>query len=167
MILEKIKKKILTTTEVLMLVDKWKSNKETIVFTNGCFDIIHKGHITYLAKAAEYGSKLIVAVNSDTSIKKLKGQTRPYLDQESRMLVLSAVSFVDAVVMFEEETPAALIESVIPHVLVKGKDYKNRDIVGYDTVISSGGKVETIDLVEGYSTTAIEEKIRKIASVKK
>jgi D-glycero-beta-D-manno-heptose 1-phosphate adenylyltransferase len=161
MISENLRKKILNKKQLFDIVRLWKENKDTIVFTNGCFDIIHPGHVTYLAKAAECGTKLIVGVNTDTSVRKLKGSNRPILDQDARALVLSAFSFVDAVVFFDEDTPLQLIEYILPHVLVKGKDYRNEDIVGYDFVISNGGRVETIDLVPGYSTTSIEEKIRK------
>jgi D-glycero-beta-D-manno-heptose 1-phosphate adenylyltransferase len=161
MISENLRKKILNKKQLSDIVRLWKENKDTIVFTNGCFDIIHPGHVTYLAKAAECGTKLIVGVNTDTSVRKLKGSNRPILDQDARALVLSAFSFVDAVVFFDEDTPLQLIEYILPHVLVKGKDYRNEDIVGYDFVISNGGRVETIDLVPGYSTTSIEEKIRK------
>jgi D-glycero-beta-D-manno-heptose 1-phosphate adenylyltransferase len=135
MISENLRKKILNKKQLSDIVRLWKENKDTIVFTNGCFDIIHPGHVTYLAKAAECGTKLIVGVNTDTSVRKLKGSNRPILDQDARALVLSAFSFVDAVVFFDEDTPLQLIEYILPHVLVKGKDYRNEDIVGYDFVI--------------------------------
>lgn len=160
MILGKIKQKILNEIQLSDLVRFWKETGETIVFTNGCFDIIHPGHVTYLAQAAELGTKLIVALNTDSSVKKLKGANRPLLDEQARSLTMAAFSFVDAVVLFDEETPLRLIESVIPDVLVKGKDYNAEDIVGYNVVISNGGKVETVDLIPGYSTSAIERKIR-------
>lgn len=159
--LENIKKKILTDDQLAEMLRIWKSNGETIVFTNGCFDLIHPGHITYLAKAADFGSKLLIGLNSDCSVRAIKGQNRPLLDEQARALALAAFSFVDAVVLFDEETPLRLISEIIPNVLVKGKDYKEQDIVGYDIVKAAGGKVETIDLVEGYSTSAIEEKIRR------
>ncbi len=160
MILEKIKQKILTQEQLSDLVLHWKKLGETIVFTNGCFDIIHPGHVTYLAQAAELGSKLIVALNTDDSVRKLKGSGRPVLDEQARALTMSAFSFVDAVVLFDEDTPLRLIETLIPNVLVKGKDYKAEDIVGFEVVVSNGGKVETLDLVPGYSTSSIEQKIR-------
>ncbi len=160
MIYENLRKKILDRKKLSETVRTWKENNEIIVFTNGCFDIIHPGHVTYLAKAADCGTKLIVAVNTDTSVRKLKGPDRPILDEQARVLVLAAFSFVDAVALFDEITPRNLIEELLPHVLVKGKDYKAEDIVGYDVVIANGGKVETIELIPGYSTTGIEEKIR-------
>jgi D-glycero-beta-D-manno-heptose 1-phosphate adenylyltransferase len=161
MILEKIKQKILSSNQMLETVNQWKNDNATIVFTNGCFDIIHPGHVSYLAKAAECGTKLIIALNTDASVKKIKGPNRPLLDEDARALILASFSFVDAVVLFDEETPLQLIEMLLPHILVKGKDYKEQDIVGYHAVTSHGGKVETIELVPGYSTTLIEEKIKK------
>jgi D-glycero-beta-D-manno-heptose 1-phosphate adenylyltransferase len=161
MISEKIKQKILTQPQLSELVQQWKDKNETIVFTNGCFDLIHPGHIEYLAKAADCGTKLIIAVNTDESVKKLKGHNRPILDEDARTLILAAFSFVDAVVLFSEDTPVNLIETLLPHILVKGKDYKEQEIAGYHAVTSSGGKVKTIELVPGYSTTLLEEKIKK------
>lgn len=159
MILEKIQQKILTNKSLQNKISEWKANKEVIVFTNGCFDILHPGHITYLAKAAELGTKIIIGINTDNSVKRIKGNNRPILDEDSRALLLASISFIDAVVFFDEDTPIKLIEKIIPNILVKGKDYKAEDIVGYDVVTKNGGKVETIDLVEGYSTTMIEKKI--------
>lgn len=161
MISEQIKQKIVTQNQLVDLVKHWKETNEIIVFTNGCFDLIHPGHVEYLAKASELGTKLIVGVNTDNSVRKLKGHNRPILDQDARTFILAAFSFVDAVVLFDEETPIHLIEAVLPHKLVKGKDYKEQEIVGYHTVISNGGTVETIELVPGYSTTLLEEKIKK------
>jgi len=159
MILEKIQQKVLTNKSLENKISEWKANKEVIVFTNGCFDILHPGHITYLAKATELGTKIIIGINTDNSVKRIKGNNRPILDEDSRALLLASVSFIDAVVFFDEDTPIKLIEKIIPNILVKGKDYKAEDIVGYDVVTKNGGKVETIDLVEGYSTTMIEKKI--------
>jgi rfaE bifunctional protein nucleotidyltransferase chain/domain len=158
---EEIKQKILTQTQLYEIVQQWKNQSQTIVFTNGCFDLIHPGHVEYLARAADCGTKLIIAVNTDDSVKKLKGPNRPILDENARALILAAFSFVDAVVLFSEETPVSLIETLLPHILVKGKDYKEQDIAGYHAVTSNGGKVETIELVPGYSTTLLEEKIKK------
>ena len=138
----------------------WKAYGETIVFTNGCFDIIHHGHVDSLHKSAELGSKLIVGLNSDASVALLKGQNRPILNHESRATVLAAFAFVDAVVLFEEETPAELIALIIPDVLVKGKQYEIHEIAGHDTVLANGGRVETLDLVPGISTSAIIQKIK-------
>lgn len=161
MIYENLRKKILNREQLSDLVTTWKENKETVVFTNGCFDIMHPGHVTYLAKAADCGTKLIVAVNTDASVRKIKGQNRPVLDEQARVLLLAAFSFVDAVVLFDEETPLMLIEDLLPHVLVKGKDYKAENIIGYEAVVKNGGRVETIELVPGYSTSGIEEKIKR------
>jgi len=140
----------------------WRLKEKKIVFTNGCFDLIHLGHIEYLAKAADLGGALIVGLNSDISVRKIKGIHRPINDEHSRAMVLAALSFVDAVVKFNEETPYELIKVVEPDILVKGKDYKIEDIVGHDVVQSTGGKIITIDLTEGYSTTRIEERILKL-----
>ena len=157
----KIKDKIIKENSLDKLISEWKQSGESIVFTNGCFDIIHQGHIDYLSKAANKGSKLIIGVNTDSSVSRIKGPSRPIQDEYSRMMILAAMEFVDAVILFDEETPINLINRVIPKVLVKGSDYKAEDIVGYDTVISHGGKVETIDFLPGYSTSAIENKILK------
>lgn len=140
----------------------WKSNKEKIVFTNGCFDLIHHGHVDSLVKSAEKGTRLIVGLNSDNSVKILKGKSRPILNEESRAIILAAFSFVDAVVIFPEETPADLIAKIIPDVLVKGNQYKIHEIAGFDTVLENGGKVEALDLIPGISTSDIIEKIKSL-----
>lgn len=133
-----------------------------IVFTNGCFDILHLGHVDYLSKAAACGDFFIVGLNSDASVKLLnKGDTRPLQDQHSRSMVIAALRFVDAVILFDEETPYELIRFVQPDVLVKGSDYKVEQIAGHDIVLAKGGEVKLIDFVPGYSTSAIEAKIRK------
>ena len=131
----------------------WQGLK--IVFTNGCFDLLHRGHVEYLSKAADMGDVLVVGLNTDASVKRLKGEGRPVNNEEARALVLSSLSFVDAVVLFDEDTPYELIKAVHPDVLVKGADYKVEDIVGYDIVTSYGGTVTTVPLVEGYSTTQL------------
>ena len=130
-----------------------------VVFTNGCFDILHRGHIEYLAKARDLGDVLIVGLNSDDSVSRLKGKHRPLQDEVSRALAMASLSFVDYVVLFSEDTPYNLIKTVKPDILVKGSDYKPEDIVGFDILQEYGGKVETIDFVPGYSTTNIEKKI--------
>jgi len=158
---QKIKSKIIENHFLDVFISKWKQSKETIVFTNGCFDIIHQGHIDYLSKAADKGTKLIVGVNTDRSVSEIKGPNRPIQDEYSRMMILAAMEFVDAVILFDEDTPINLINRVIPNILVKGSDYNTEDIVGYDTVINNGGKVETIDFLPGFSTSAIENKILK------
>ncbi len=138
----------------------WRFHENKIVFTNGCFDILHLGHIDYLARAAAEGTLLIVGLNSDDSVRRIKGESRPITDEESRAMALAALGFVGAVVIFDQDTPAELIKQVQPDVLVKGKDYEPKDIVGADTVEKKGGKIVTIDLVEGYSTSSIIEKIK-------
>ncbi len=139
---------------------QWKSNHENLVFTNGCFDILHHGHVDSLQKSAALGTKLIVGLNSDESVKLLKGEGRPVLDEEARAIILAAFVFVDAVIIFREETPAELIAQIIPNVLVKGKQYEIDEIAGHDTVLNHGGKVETLDLVPGISTTDLINKIK-------
>lgn len=156
---QKIKSKILNLSQLDELVANWKKAEERIVFTNGCFDIIHQGHIDYLSKARDLGTKLIIGVNTDRSVSAIKGSHRPIQDEYSRMTILAAMEFVDAVILFDEDTPINLIGRVIPNVLVKGSDYKAEDIVGYDLVVGNGGKVETLDFLEGFSTSAIERKI--------
>lgn len=161
MILENIRKKIISFDRIEKQVSDWKSKGETIVFTNGCFDIVHLGHITYLAKAADLGTKLIIGLNSDKSVKKIKGENKPIMDENSRAIVLASLSFVSAVVVFEEETPIKLIEKIIPNVLVKGGDYKPEDIVGYNITIKNKGIVKVIALVEGYSSKIAFKKFCK------
>lgn len=136
----------------------WRFKEEKIVFTNGCFDILHRGHVEYLAKAAAFGTKLVVGLNTDSSVKRLKGESRPINDEEARAIVLASLMFTDKIIFFEEDTPLELIRYIQPDVLVKGSDYKPEDIVGYDIVTAKGGKVVTVDLTEGFSTTKIIEK---------
>jgi len=145
---------------VKALVRNWQNDSMKVVFTNGVFDLVHIGHITYLAKAAELGHKLIIGLNSDGSVKRLKGEGRPVNDQNNRAALLAALFFVDAVVVFEEDTPLKLITGLMPDILVKGADYAIANIVGAKEVIANGGDVKTIDFVEGHSSTAIIQKIR-------
>ena len=158
---EAIQRKILNPQTLDSLLAYWNFKDFKIVFTNGCFDIIHLGHIDYLAKAADLGDKLIIGLNSDESTRRLKGPTRPINDEHSRAMILASLSFVDAVILFDEDTPYNLIKSVQPDILVKGADYKPEDIVGYDIVMAKGGKVETLDYLPGYSTSSIEKKIKE------
>src|ERR1700744_2125823 len=141
--------------------EQWKADGRKVVFTNGVFDLLHIGHITYLAKAAELGDKLIIGLNSDTSVKRIKGEDRPVNDQNSRAALLAALFFVDAIVVFEEDTPINLITALMPDILVKGADYSIENIVGAKEVMANGGEVKTINFVEGYSSTSIIQKIRK------
>ena len=140
-------------------VNNWKG-KNHIVFTNGCFDILHLGHIDYLFKASKLGDKLIVGVNTDKSIQRIKGENRPVQNESSRVSILAALSCIDAVVLFHEDTPKQLIELIQPNTLVKGADYKIEDIVGSDFVIANGGSVETIPFLNGYSTSYIINSIK-------
>ncbi|MDD2635533.1 MAG: D-glycero-beta-D-manno-heptose 1-phosphate adenylyltransferase [Bacteroidales bacterium] len=150
-----INNKIVKRNEITAWVLDWKKNKNSIVFTNGCFDILHYGHIDYLAKARDLGDKLIVGLNSDASVKRLKGETRPINNQIARANVMASLLFVDAVVIFEDDTPEDLIKSVFPDILVKGGDYAYKDVVGADFVSACGGLVEIIPFVEGYSSSDI------------
>jgi len=138
----------------------WQGDGKKVVFTNGVFDLLHIGHVTYLAKAAELGDKLIIGLNSDSSVKRIKGETRPINSQDNRATLLAALFFVDAVVLFEEDTPLKLITTLMPDVLVKGADYTIENIVGAREVIANGGEVKTINFVEGHSSSSIIQKIK-------
>lgn len=138
----------------------WKTSNQKLAFTNGCFDLLHRGHIDYLDKTAALGDKLIVGLNTDASIKKLKGEKRPFIDEQSRATLMASLEMVDAVILFNEETPYRLINQIKPDVLTKGKDYKIEEIAGFDIVLDSGGQVETIELSKGFSTTSLIEKIK-------
>ena len=156
-----IEKKIAyTAEEASETINIWRFKNDKIVFTNGCFDILHKGHIEYLAKAASLGTKLIIGLNTDSSVKRLKGESRPVNDEKARALLLASLVFVDEVIFFDTDTPYDLINMVQPDVLAKGGDYKPEDIVGYDIVKAKGGEVVTIDFIEGYSTTSVIEKMK-------
>ena len=157
--LQVITQKIVDATELSRLVNRWRLKDDQIVFTNGCFDLLHKGHFEFLAKAANMGDRVVVALNTDRSVKALKGQDRPINSQDARALALASLHLTDAVILFDEDTPEELVKLVEPEVLVKGGDWKKEDIVGAQFVESNGGKVETISLIEGYSTTSIIEKI--------
>lgn len=156
-----IRSKIVSGVELDQILSFYRFKDKKIVFTNGCFDLIHLGHIKYLIKTAEQGDVLILGLNSDASVKKIKGENRPILDQESRAITLASFRFINNIVLFDEETPYKLIDQVKPQILVKGGDYKPEEIVGYDIVKNNGGEVKIIDFIKGYSTTAIIEKIRK------
>jgi rfaE bifunctional protein nucleotidyltransferase chain/domain len=139
---------------------EWQQHGEKVVFTNGVFDLIHIGHISYLAKAAELGHKLVIGLNSDDSVKRLKGPTRPVNNQHSRAMLLAAFFYIDAIVIFDEDTPQKLISILLPDVLVKGADYQIENIAGAKEVLANGGEVKTITFVDGYSSTAIINKIK-------
>jgi D-glycero-beta-D-manno-heptose 1-phosphate adenylyltransferase len=157
-----IQHKIYSTKEIVFQVNRWKLLSKTISFTNGCFDILHPGHIASLSDAARESDYLIVGLNSDSSANRLKGAGRPVMDEHSRAVMLASLVMVDAVVIFEEDTPLELIELVRPDVLVKGGDYTIEQIVGAKEVIDAGGKVVIIPIVAGFSTTGIIGKIRSL-----
>ena len=153
--------KIVSVTEAKAKVKAWQQAGQKVVFTNGCFDLIHLGHVDYLEKARALGQKLILGLNTDDSVSRFKGPERPLQDQHSRARVLAAMQFIDLVVFFNDDTPLSLISELVPDVLVKGSDYLTENIVGADVVQKAGGEVKTIDFVSGYSTTRIVEKIKK------
>jgi len=159
---EKIKYKILTPESLKLKLGVWRFQDKKIVFTNGCFDLLHLGHVDYLGKAADLGDVLVIGVNTDASVQRLKGNHRPINNEEQRTHLLASLFFVDAVVLFEDATPYELIRFIQPGVLVKGGDYKPEDIVGADLVKANGGFVHTIPLLAGYSTTLTEEKIKNL-----
>ena len=156
-----IQSKIFDNAQALEpVLNQWRQSGQEVVFTNGCFDLVHRGHIDSLAKAAAIGDRLIVGLNSDASVKLLKGQNRPLIDQQSRAILLASLLMVDAVVIFDEVTPYELIRSIQPQVLAKGSEYQMEEIAGFDIVLASGGRVERIDLTKGFSTTELIQKIK-------
>lgn len=158
--MEKAADKIKTIAEATKKVAAWKAKGERIVFTNGCFDLLHLGHVDYLEKARNLGDRLVVGLNTDDSVARFKGPQRPIQDEQSRARVLAALQFVDLLVFFNDDTPLNLISALVPNVLVKGSDYLAENIVGADVVKKAGGEVKTIDFVPGYSTSRIVEKIK-------
>ena len=152
--------KILDLKAAKNKVITWQAENQRVVFTNGVFDLLHIGHITYLAKAADLGDKLIIGLNADSSVRRIKGDGRPVNDQNSRAALLAALFFVDAVTIFDEDTPHNLITALLPDILVKGADYAVENIVGAKEVLANGGEVKTITFVDGYSSTSIINKIR-------
>lgn len=153
--------KILPLDEAITKVADWQRADQKVVFTNGCFDIVHLGHIDYLEKARALGDRLVLGLNTDASVSRLKGPTRPVVNEYARARLMAALAFVDTVILFGEPTPQALIEALKPDILVKGDDYSVETIVGADFVTNSGGTVETVPLVKGYSTTAMIERIKE------
>jgi rfaE bifunctional protein nucleotidyltransferase chain/domain len=158
--LKKISKKIQSFDQIEKTVRGWQKAGKTVVFTNGCFDLLHYGHLHYLADARDLGDKLIIGLNSAASVRRLKGVHRPINDELTRQHLLAALEIVDAVVVFETDTPLDLICRVAPDILVKGGDWQPEQIVGSDVVLKNGGKVMSLPFVTGYSTTNLEEKIR-------
>jgi D-glycero-beta-D-manno-heptose 1-phosphate adenylyltransferase len=157
-----IKSKIYTWDHLRRQLAIWRFKGNKIVFSNGCFDVLHLGHVEYLAKARDLGSILIVGLNADDSVRRIKGAHRPVNNEEARAITLAAFSFVDCVVLFGEDTPHELISLVQPDILVKGKDYDGKEIVGSDVVKARGGQVVTIELTKGYSTTHTIELAQKV-----
>lgn len=158
---EAIEKKIFSLPDLLKLIRTWRVTGKTIAFSNGCFDILHEGHIYSLSQAAREADYLIIGVNSDASTKRLKGNDRPINNEHGRALLLASLLIVDAVVIFEEDTPLALINAILPDVLVKGGDYVLDQIAGAKEVIANGGKVVINPILQGFSTTGIVDKIKK------
>lgn len=158
---EIIESKILSLPDAVRRVSQWRVLNKTVAFTNGCFDIIHRGHIYSLSQAAKEGDYLIVGLNSDSSTQQLKGPGRPINDQQSRALVLASLIMVDMVVIFDEETPLELIKTLMPDVLVKGGDYTEDQIAGAKEVKANGGRIVINSIVEGFSTTGIIEKMKR------
>ncbi len=159
--LKNINSKIYSLLDLKTQSDKWKINGEKIVFTNGCFDLLHRGHVEVLANTADLGDRLIIGLNSDSSIKDLKGENRPIIDETSRAILLASLQFVDAIVFFTEETPHKLIETLVPDVLAKGGDYKIKEISGNEVVLENGGEVILVPFIDGFSSTNIVEKIKQ------
>jgi D-glycero-beta-D-manno-heptose 1-phosphate adenylyltransferase len=155
-----IPNKIVTTTQLMLQMAQWKFAGKKVAFTNGVFDLLHIGHIASLSQAAAEGDCLVVALNTDASVKRLKGETRPVNNQEARTLIMAAMVMVDAVVLFDEDTPFELITAILPDVIVKGGDYTIEQIVGAKEVIANGGRVVINPIVEGYSTTGIIQKMK-------
>lgn len=157
-----IPRKIYTLPELAKQVMIWKFLDKKVVFTNGCFDILHKGHISSLSLAAKEGDVLIVALNADDSVTRLKGAGRPVSDESSRSIIMASLLMVDAVVVFQEDTPLELINNIMPDVLVKGGDYTLDEIVGAKEVMENGGRVVINPILEGFSTSGIISKITKL-----
>ena len=160
--IQSIPNKIYTPEALLLQLKRWRLLGKKIVFTNGVFDILHEGHIASLSEAATYADILIVGVNADASVKRLKGESRPVNNQQSRVLLLASLLMTDAVVLFEEDTPFNLITSIMPDVLVKGGDYTVEQVVGAKEVIAHGGTVKIAPILEGFSTTAIIERMKQL-----
>ena len=153
--------KILPLSDALEKIHQIKRQRRNIVFSNGCFDILHAGHVDYLEKAREKGDFLVVGLNTDASVRRIKGEDRPINSEISRARVLAGLGFTDMVILFDEDTPIELIKAIKPDILVKGKDYDISNIIGADIVLGYGGKVETIELTKGLSTSNVIEKIKK------
>jgi D-beta-D-heptose 7-phosphate kinase/D-beta-D-heptose 1-phosphate adenosyltransferase len=159
---DKIPLKLMSRSDLVRQAERWKLQDKKIIFTNGCFDILHKGHLELLSQAAALGDILVIGVNSDDSVKRLKGDERPVNDENFRALMLASLAIVDAVSIFPEDTPMELIESIVPSIIVKGGDYDPSTIVGAELVVKNGGEVIIIPLISGYSTSNLIRKIREL-----
>ena len=159
--LQNIKSKIYTLPDLVEQSKIWRDKGEKIVFTNGCFDLVHRGHVEVLANTADLGDRLIVGLNSDSSIEKLKGKNRPIIDEMSRAILLASLQFIDAIILFSEDTPHQVIETIVPDILAKGGDYKVREIAGHEVVIENGGSVILVPFIDGFSSTNIVDKIKQ------
>ena len=157
--LDHIRKKILDPETLKSQLAIWRFKEKKIVFTNGCFDIVHYGHIDYLSRAADLGDILLLGLNSDASVKRLKGECRPVNKEFDRSMLLASFSFITSVIIFDDDTPYDLIKMIQPDILIKGGDYKAQDVVGYDLVTARDGKVIILPFIKGYSTTNLIEKI--------
>lgn len=158
---DRIPEKIYTLPELKKMTRIWQMSSRSVAFTNGVFDLLHAGHIKLLSEAAAEGRVLVVALNSDASVKRLKGKERPVNDQDARALIMASLVMVDAVVIFDEDTPLELIKEILPDVIIKGGDYTEENVVGSKEVKDNGGRVVIVPLEDGLSTSAIIEKIRK------
>jgi len=158
--ISEIEQRIVAVGKTCNQLKQWQKENKKIVFTNGCFDIVHRGHLDYLAKAAALGNKLIIGLNTDNSVKRLKGDNRPVIDEYSRAFLLASLCFVDAVMLFDEDTPYNLIKTVQPDILVKGADYQIDNIVGADIVKQKGGEIVTLEFLAGFSTSAIIDRMK-------
>jgi rfaE bifunctional protein nucleotidyltransferase chain/domain len=161
MLLDVVSNKIILREQARLIVDRWKFKGEKIVFTNGCFDILHRGHLEYLLQASSLGHRLIVGLNSDDSVSRLKGPSRPVNKIDDRAFALASLRFTDLIIPFEEDTPLELIEFLQPDILVKGGDYTIDGIVGAKETIQRGGRVEVLNFKDGYSTTSLIDKMKK------
>ena len=159
--LQNIKSKIYTLPELVEIAKIWRGKRDKIVFTNGCFDLVHRGHVEVLANTADLGDRLIIGLNSDSSIQKLKLENRPIIDENSRAILLASLQFIDAIILFSEDTPRKLIETIVPDILAKGGDYKVEEIAGHEVVLQNGGEVILVPFIDGFSTTNIVDKIKQ------
>lgn len=158
--IQSIPAKIYTLDALRHQLNRWRLLSKKVVFTNGVFDILHEGHIASLSEAAQYGHVLIVGINTDASVKRLKGENRPVNNEQSRAVLMASLVLTDAVILFDEDTPINLITSILPDVLVKGGDYSLEQIVGAKEVMANGGEVKIVPILEGFSTTGIIEKMK-------